>query len=151
MKLAIAGDSAGEGLAKVLAEHLKGRFDVHEVSRINDGLDPFYANLSDRVASGVIDGTYDKAILVCGTGIGVCISANKVPGIRAALTHDTYSAERAALSNNAQIITMGARVIGTELAKSIADAFLAQTFDENGRSAGNVSAIDELDAKYSAR
>lgn len=151
MKLAIAGDSAGEGLARVLAEHLKDRFDVHEVSRINDGLDPFYANLSDRVASGVIDGTYDKAILVCGTGIGVCISANKVPGIRAALTHDTYSAERAVLSNNAQIITMGARVIGTELAKSIADAFLAQTFDENGRSAGNVSAIDELDAKYSAR
>jgi len=151
MKLAIAGDSAGEGLAKVLAEHLKDRFDVHEVSRIDDGLDPFYANLSDRVASGVIDGTYDKAILVCGTGIGVCISANKVPGIRAALTHDTYSAERAALSNNAQIITMGARVIGPELAKSIADAFLAQTFDQNGRSAGNVSAIDELDAKYNAR
>ncbi|MFC5757133.1 D-erythrulose-4-phosphate isomerase [Rhizobium sp. GCM10022189] len=151
MKLAIAGDSAGEGLAKVLAEHLKDRFDVHEVSRVNDGLDPFYANLSDRVASGVIDGTYDKAILVCGTGIGVCISANKVPGIRAALTHDTYSAERAALSNNAQIITMGARVIGPELAKSIADAFLAQTFDQNGRSAGNVSAIDELDAKYNAR
>jgi len=151
MKLAIAGDSAGEGLAKVLAEHLKDRFDVHEVSRIDDGLDPFYANLSDRVASGVIDGTYDKAILVCGTGIGVCISANKVPGIRAALTHDTYSAERAALSNNAQIITMGARVIGSELAKSIADAFLAQTFDQNGRSAGNVSAIDELDAKYNAR
>ncbi|MBB3406248.1 ribose 5-phosphate isomerase B [Rhizobium sp. BK316] len=151
MKLAIAGDSAGEGLAKVLAEHLKDRFDVYEVSRIDDGLDPFYANLSDRVASGVIDGAYDKAILVCGTGIGVCISANKVPGIRAALTHDTYSAERAALSNNAQIITMGARVIGPELAKSIADAFLAQTFDQNGRSAGNVSAIDELDAKYNAR
>ncbi|HET9069726.1 MAG TPA: RpiB/LacA/LacB family sugar-phosphate isomerase, partial [Amaricoccus sp.] len=77
-----------------------------------------------------------------------CISANKVPGIRAALTHDTYSAERAALSNNAQIITMGARVIGPELAKSIADAFLAQTFDEAGRSAGNVKAIEALDAKY---
>ncbi|SCB58560.1 ribose 5-phosphate isomerase B [Rhizobium aethiopicum] len=151
MKLAIAGDSAGEGLAKVLADHLKDRFDVEEVSRINDGLDPFYANLSERVASGVIDGTYDKAILVCGTGIGVCISANKVPGIRAALTHDTYSAERAALSNNAQIITMGARVIGPELAKSIADAFLAQTFDENSRSAGNVKAINELDAKYNVR
>ncbi|MDM9627945.1 RpiB/LacA/LacB family sugar-phosphate isomerase [Rhizobium sp. S152] len=151
MKLAIAGDSAGEGLAKVLADHLKDRFEVHEVSRTNDGLDPFYANLSERVASGVIDGTYDKAILVCGTGIGVCISANKVPGIRAAQTHDTYSAERAALSNNAQIITMGARVIGPELAKSIADAFLAQTFDQNGRSAGNVTAMDELDAKYNAR
>lgn len=150
MKLAIAGDSAGEGLAKVLADHLKDRHDVHEVSRTDAGPDAFYATLSDRVASGVIAGEYDRAILVCGTGIGVCISANKVPGIRAALTHDTYSAERAALSNNAQIITMGARVIGTELAKAIADAFLAQTFDENGRSAGNVQAINEIDAKYSA-
>lgn len=151
MKLAIAGDSAGEDLAKVLAAHLKDRFDVSEVSRTSEGPDAFYASLADRVACGVIDGTYDKAILVCGTGIGVSISANKVPGIRAALTHDTYSAERAALSNNAQIITMGARVIGVELAKAIADAFLAQTFDENGRSAGNVNAINEVDAKYNQR
>ncbi|WP_337183554.1 RpiB/LacA/LacB family sugar-phosphate isomerase [Shinella sp.] len=150
MKLAIAGDSAGEGLAKVLADHLKDRHDVHEVSRTDAGADAFYANLSDRVASAVVAGEYDRAILVCGTGIGVCISANKVPGIRAALTHDTYSAERAALSNNAQIITMGARVIGSELAKAIADAYLAQTFDENGRSAGNVKAIDAVDAKYNA-
>ncbi|MDL2398038.1 RpiB/LacA/LacB family sugar-phosphate isomerase [Rhizobium mayense] len=151
MKIAIAGDSAGEGLAKILAEHLKGRYDVQEVSRTDAGPDPFYANLADRVASGVIDGTYDKAILVCGTGIGVNISANKVPGIRAALTHDTYSAERAALSNNAQIITMGSRVIGPELAKAIAETFLTHTFDEEGRSAGNVKAINELDAKYNAR
>ncbi|WP_085035739.1 RpiB/LacA/LacB family sugar-phosphate isomerase [Ensifer aridi] len=148
MKVAIAGDSAGEGLAKLLAEHLKGRFDVYEVSRTEAGPDPFYANLSERVASGVLDGTYDKAILVCGTGIGVCIAANKVPGIRAALTHDTYSAERAALSNNAQIITMGARVIGPEHAKSIADTFLGKTFDEGGQSAGNVRAINDLDSKY---
>ena len=148
MKIAIAGDSAGEGLSKVLADYLKDRHEVHEVSRTDMGPDAFYANLADRVASAVIAGEYDRAILVCGTGIGVCISANKVPGIRAALTHDTYSAERAALSNNAQIITMGARVIGTELAKAIADAYLAQTFDPQGRSAGNVNAIDEVDAKY---
>ncbi|PLL14584.1 ribose-5-phosphate isomerase [Tabrizicola sp. TH137] len=153
MKLAIAGDSAGEGLAKVLADHLKGRFEVAEISRTEAGADAFYANLSDRVASAVLDGTYDRAILVCGTGIGVCIAANKVPGIRAALTHDTYSAERAALSNNAQIITMGSRVIGPELAKAIADAWLAVTkdFDPAGRSAGNVDAIDAVDAKYNRR
>jgi RpiB/LacA/LacB family sugar-phosphate isomerase len=96
----------------------------------------------------VLDGTYDRAILCCGTGIGVALSANKVPGIRAAQTHDTYSAERAVLSNNAQIITMGARVVGSELAKSIADAFLRSDFDPAGRSAGNVRAINELDAKY---
>ncbi|RWL76832.1 MAG: ribose 5-phosphate isomerase B [Mesorhizobium sp.] len=151
MKLAIAGDSAGEALAKILADHLKDKHEVSEVSRTDAGPDPFYANLSDRVATDLLAGKYDRAILICGTGIGVCISANKVPGIRAALTHDTYSAERAALSNNAQIITMGARVIGPELAKSIADAFLKETFDPQGRSAGNVAAIDQVDAKYNVR
>ncbi|MGY6549151.1 MAG: D-erythrulose-4-phosphate isomerase [Roseinatronobacter sp.] len=151
MKLAIAGDSAGEDLARILAAHLTGRFDVTEMSRGPTGPDPFYANTAERVACAVLDGTYDRAILVCGTGIGVCLSANKVPGIRAAQCHDTYSAERAALSNNAQIITMGARVIGPELAKAIAEAWLAQGFDPAGRSVGNVDAIDRLDAKYRSR
>ena len=153
MRLAIAGDIAGEGLAKVLADHLKLAYEVSEISRTGVGPDPFYANLSERVANGVLDGTYDRAILVCGTGIGVCISDNKVPGIRAALTHDTYSAERAALSNNVQIITMGARVIGPELAKAVADAWLAETmnFDAAGKSAANVEAIDAVDAKYNRR
>ena len=148
MKLAIAGDSAGEGLAKILADHLSATHEVAELSRTDAGPDTFYADLSERVASAVLAGSYDRAILVCGTGIGVCIAANKVPGIRAALTHDTYSAERAALSNNAQIITMGARVIGPELAKAIADAYLRESYDPASRSAGNVAAIDAVDAKY---
>ena len=145
MKIALGADSAGKPLLDVVAAHLakKPEFEVSDLS-----VPGFYAHIADDVASAVIEGRADRAILFCGTGIGVCISANKVPGIRAALTHDTYSAERAALSNNAQIITMGARVIGPELAKSIADAFLAQTFDENGRSASNVAAINELDVKY---
>jgi D-erythrulose 4-phosphate isomerase len=79
----------------------------------------------------------------------VAISANKVPGIRAAQTHDTYSAERAAKSNNAHIITMGARVIGPELAKSIVDAWLASAFDPKGSSVGNVDAISALEARQS--
>mgnify|MGYP001318649008 FL=1 len=148
MKIAVAGDSAGEGLAKALADHLKDRYEVAEISHAGQDSDRFYANLADRVANEVLQGRYDRAILVCGTGIGVCIAANKVPGIRAALTHDTYSATRAVLSNNAQIITMGARVIGVELAKDIAGAFLRETFDEKGRSADNVQAINEVDAKY---
>jgi D-erythrulose 4-phosphate isomerase len=105
----------------------------------------FYADLSAKVASAVMDGSAERAILCCGTGIGVCISANKIPGIRAALTHDTYSAERAAKSNNAQIITMGARVIGPELAKAIVDMWLASEFDPKGASADNVAAINRLD------
>jgi RpiB/LacA/LacB family sugar-phosphate isomerase len=90
-------------------------------------------------------------VFFCGTGIGVAISANKVPGIRAAQTHDTYSAERAAKSNNAQVITMGARVIGSELAKAIVDMFLASDFDPQGSSAGNVAAIDRLDSAKATR
>ncbi|MCR9134545.1 MAG: RpiB/LacA/LacB family sugar-phosphate isomerase [Alphaproteobacteria bacterium] len=148
MRIAVAGDSAGEGLAKILAEHLADKHDVHEVSHTDQGPDAFYANLSDRVATAVMSGDYDRAILICGTGIGVCLSANKVPGIRAAQCHDTYSAGKAATSNNAHIITMGARVVGAELAKDIADAFLAASFDTEGRSAGNVNAINEVDAKY---
>ena len=151
MKVAVAGDSAGEGLAHIIAEHLGGRFEVFEVSRTGQGPDPFYADMADRVASAVLSGIYDRAILICGTGIGVCISANKVRGIRAALTHDVYSAQRAALSNNAQVITLGARVIGTEHAKLIADTYLklAEDFDPVGPSGKNVEAINEVDRKYS--
>ncbi|MBT5000869.1 MAG: RpiB/LacA/LacB family sugar-phosphate isomerase [Tateyamaria sp.] len=148
MKIAIAGDSAGEGLARVLADYLKDIYDISEVSQSEAGPEAFYANLSDRVGSAIVSGMYDRAILVCGTGIGVAMSANKVPGVRAAQCHDTYSAERAALSNDAQIITMGARVIGPELAKSIAVTFLKSIFDPNGRSADNVQAIKDVDAKY---
>ncbi|MEM7489354.1 MAG: RpiB/LacA/LacB family sugar-phosphate isomerase [Pseudomonadota bacterium] len=151
MRIAVAGDSAGEGLAGVLADHLSARDDltVDEVSHTSDGPDPFYADLAERVARGILDGRWDRAILICGTGIGVAMSANKIPGIRAAQAHDTYSAERAILSNNAQILTMGARVVGQELAKSIAASFLAHRFDHDGRSAGNVRAVDRLDVKYS--
>ena len=142
MKIAIAGDSAGKPLVDIIEAHLKTKGE-HAVTNLSQS--GFYADLSAGVANAVKDGTYDRAILCCGTGIGVCISANKVPGIRAALTHDTYSAERAAKSNNAQIITMGARVIGPELAKAIADTWLASEFDPRGASAANVEAINRLD------
>lgn len=151
MKLAVAGDSAGEGLARILADYLKDRYEVSEISHTENGPDPYYANLSDRVAGQVLDGTYDRAILVCGTGIGVCIAANKVPGIRAALVSDAYSAGKAATSNNAQIITLGARTIAGELAKTIVDAYLAKTFDPNGPSSQNVNAINDVDSRYNSR
>ena len=142
MKIAIAGDSAGKPLVDAIEAHLKAKGE-HAVTNMSEG--GFYADLSAGVAKAVKAGTYNRAILCCGTGIGVCISANKVPGIRAALTHDTYSAGKAATSNNAQIITMGARVIGPELAKAIVDTWLASEFDPKGASAGNVQAIDRLD------
>ena len=144
MKLAVAGDSAGKPLVDVIEAHLKSKAEHSVVNLSQSG---FYADLSAHVANALKDGEYDRAILCCGTGIGVCISANKVPGIRAALTHDTYSAGKAATSNNAQIITMGARVIGPELAKAIVDTWLGSEFDPKGASAANVEAVDRLDQR----
>ncbi|MEO0385412.1 MAG: RpiB/LacA/LacB family sugar-phosphate isomerase [Pseudomonadota bacterium] len=149
MKIAVAGDSAGEMLAQILADHLIAEgFQAELANHTSNGPDAYYADLAARVSAGILAGTWNKAVLVCGTGIGVAMSANKVRGIRAAQCHDTYSAERAALSNNAQIITMGARVIGVELAKSITIAFLTQRFDPLGRSKDNVAAVNALDEKY---
>jgi ribose 5-phosphate isomerase B len=145
MKIVLGADSAGKPLLDVIAAHLKSRPDLEITDLSRDG---FYADTADTVASSILAGDNQRGILICGTGIGVCISANKVPGIRAALTHDTYSAERAAKSNNAQIITMGARVVGPELAKAIVDKWLESEFDPKGSSSGNVGAIDRLDAKY---
>ena len=152
MRVVVAGDSVGEGLARLLTVFLAERdgLVVEDASRTGTGTDATYAGLADRIGSGLLAGSWDRAILICGTGIGVAMSANKIPGIRAAQAHDTYSAERAALSNDAQVITMGSRVVGPELAKSIAVAFLSQRFDPEGRSAANVAAVNALDTKYAA-
>ena len=150
MKIAIGGDSAGLPLLPVLEQHLatKPGITCVNLAAREDGGTEYYAETAERIAKRVASGEFDRAILVCGTGIGMCISANKVPGIRAALTHDPYSAQRASLSNNAQIITLGARVIGPELAKVVVDAWLHLDFDPAGASASNVAAINALDEKY---
>ena len=102
-------------------------------------------SLLDPGQRRVARGEADRALLVCGTGIGMAISANKVPGIRAAQCHDTYSAERARKSNDAQVITMGARVIGPELAKTVLQAWLASEFEPE-RSGPKVARIKAFEA-----
>ena len=149
MRIVLAGDSVGVVLSEVLAKHLESAgFEVKELSRSPTGEGEYYANIAERVARAILAGEFDRGILCCGTGIGMAISANKVPGIRAAQTHDTFSAERAAKSNDAHIITLGARVIGSELAKTVVNAWLASDFDPKGASADNVKAISALDQKY---
>jgi ribose 5-phosphate isomerase B len=93
------------------------------------------------VATAVAEGKYDRGILICGTGIGVCIAANKVPGAYAALVNNVYQAQRASLSNNANIITMGAQVTGIEVAKMMVDEYLSCTFDPQSRSMPKVQRI----------
>ena len=144
MKIVIAADGAGKPLLDVIAAHLAKRPGVTITDLSGPG---FYADVAAKVGQALLAGEYERGILFCGTGIGMSISANKTPGVRAALTHDAYSAERAAKSNNAQIITMGARVIGPELAKYVVDVWLASAFDPTGPSAANVEAVNRLDAR----
>lgn len=147
MRISLGCDEAGLPLMDVLRQHLQAKnievkdFGVHSVDPVD------YPDIAVAASEAVASGDCERAILVCGTGIGMCITANKVPGVRAALCHDTYSAERARKSNDAQVITMGARVIGTELAKSIIDVWLASEF-AGGKSAPKVAKMNAVDDHY---
>ena len=103
---------------------------------------PVYAK---KVAHAILDGECEKGILICGTGIGVSIAANKVPGAYAALVNNVYQAQRAQLSNNANIITLGAQVTGIELAKCLVKEYLSVTFDPESRSMPKVARITEYE------
>jgi len=109
--------------------------------------DPIYANVAIKCAHAVAAKEFDRGIVVCGTGIGVSIAANKVKGAYAACIHDVYQAQRAELSNHANIITMGAQVVGIQLAKMMVKEYLSCTFDENGRSGDKVQRIVDFEKK----
>lgn len=106
-----------------------------------------YPDFALKVAEAVRSGEYDRGILCCGTGIGVAIAANKVPGIRAALCHDPFSARAAREHNNANILTLGGRVIGPGLAKEIVETWLNAKF-QGGRHARRVEKITRIEEKY---
>jgi ribose 5-phosphate isomerase B len=146
MKIAVGCDDAGFDLKQIVIEHLKSK--GHEPIDFGcysaDAID--YPDVAYNVAKEVQVNHFERAILICGTGLGVAITANKVKGVRAAVCHDTYSAERARKSNNAQILTFGARVIGPELAKNIVDAWLDSEF-QGGNSARKVDKIMRYEAK----
>ncbi|HIT60935.1 MAG TPA: RpiB/LacA/LacB family sugar-phosphate isomerase [Candidatus Fimousia stercorigallinarum] len=116
----------------------------HEVEDFGSD-DPIYANTAVKVAEAVAAKEYDRGILLCGTGIGVCIAANKVKGAYAACIHDIYQAQRAELSNHANIITMGSQVLGIEIAKMMVKEYLSLTFDPDGRSGAKVKAITDYE------
>jgi ribose 5-phosphate isomerase B len=150
MKIAIGCDEAAYDLKEILLAHLRERgVDVTDFGTYN-AQPVIYPDIAFTVAERVVAGEYKRAVLLCGTGIGMAISANKVPGIRAAQCHDTYSAERASRSNDAQIVTLGARVVGPELAKTIVDTFLAAQFD-GGRSTPKVQRIEQYETELHAK
>jgi ribose 5-phosphate isomerase B len=147
LRIVIGADDAGFDYKEILKKDLEqnpGVASVVDVGVDADGHTP-YPKVAIEAAQQVAAGTADRALLICGTGLGVAIAANKVSGIRAVTAHDSYSVERGVLSNNAQVLTMGQRVVGVELARRLVREWLTYRFDTSSASADKVAVIDEYE------
>ncbi|MHB1004573.1 MAG: ribose 5-phosphate isomerase B [Chloroflexota bacterium] len=147
MRIAVGADHAGYDLKRELRAVLDGL--GHEWQDFSpETLDPEddYPDVATRVARAVAGGTYDRGILICGTGVGVSIAANKVAGVRAALCGDTFSAHSAREHNDANVLCLGARVTGAGLGGDIVRAFLAAEFSQGARHRRRIDKMMALDA-----
>ena len=147
MRVAVAADHAGVGLKQHLVEWLQGQghevvdFGTHSTEPVD------YPDYAEAVGRAVLDGQADRGLLVCGSGVGACIAANKLPGIRAGLCHDTYSAAQGVLHDDVNVLVLGARVIGQALAESLVTAFLAARFTRAERHVRRLEKIRSLETR----
>ena len=149
LRVAIGSDDAGYEYKQVLKADLLASDLVESVDDVgvdSDGHTP-YPDIAVAAARMVAKGAVDRALLVCGTGLGVAIAANKVRGVRAVTAHDSYSVERSVRSNNAQVLTFGQRVVGLELARRLVREWLTYSFDEGSPSADKLAAITRYEAE----
>ena len=146
-RIVVGADHYGLPLKNIVRDHLRAKgYEVDDIGVNTD--DPVdYPDVGAKVAEAVSEGKYERGVLVCGTGAGMAIVANKVPGVRAVAVYDPYTAERAVASNNAQIITLGAQITGPEVAKKLIDIWIESEF-QGGRSAPKVAKTNQLDEKY---
>jgi ribose 5-phosphate isomerase B len=151
-RVVVGSDDAGVMYKDALMKDLEASDRVAEV--VDVGVDHAdddqlltYPHVAIAAAELIAAGKADRALLVCGTGLGVAIAANKVPGVRAVTAHDSFSVERSVLSNKAQVLTFGQRVIGLELARRLAREWLTYEFDESSPSAEKVRVIEEYETK----
>lgn len=147
LRLVIGSDDAGYDYKEILKKDLENSDGVASVVDVGVDADGHtaYPRVAIAAAELVANGEADRALLICGTGLGVAIAANKVAGIRAVTAHDSFSVERGVLSNNAQVLTMGQRVVGIELARRLVREWLTYRFDETSASAEKVAVIDEYE------
>lgn len=154
LRIVVASDEAGHGYKTAIKSLLDASPLVSEV--IDAGVaantdKTAYANVAEAGAKRIIAGEADRGLFFCGTGLGVAISANKVAGIRAVTAHDSFSVERAIKSNDAQVLCMGERVVGLELAKKLVSEWLTYRFDPSSPSAAKVAAINDIEHKNACK
>nr|WP_315269530.1 ribose-5-phosphate isomerase [Microbacterium lemovicicum] len=148
LRLVIGCDDAGFEYKEIIKKDLEANPGVASVIDVGVDADGHtaYPKVAIAAAERVAAGEADRAILICGTGLGVAIAANKVAGIRAVTAHDSFSVERAVLSNDAQVLCMGQRVVGIELARRLAKEWLTYRFDTSSASAEKVAVIGQYEA-----
>ncbi|MFE4369019.1 ribose-5-phosphate isomerase [Streptomyces sp. NPDC056835] len=147
LRIVVGSDDAGLDYKEALKKDLQRSELVATVTDVGVDADGHtaYPTIAIAAAELVARGEADRALLVCGTGLGVAIAANKVKGIRAVTAHDSFSVERAVLSNNAQVLTFGQRVVGLELARRLAGEWLTYRFDESSASAAKVQLMKDYE------
>lgn len=153
MRVVVGSDSAGMTYKDAIRADLEADPRVAEVIDIgvtagSDDLDTPYPSIGLEAGQRIASGEADRALLFCGTGLGVAIAANKVPGIRAVTAHDPFSVERSILSNDCQVLAMGQRVVGLELARRLAREWLGYTFDTGSPSAAKVAVLTEYEHEH---
>lgn len=148
MRIAIGADHAGYELKQTIADYL--RAEGHEVlDQGTGGAAPVdYPDFADAVAQVLLRGAAERGVLICGSGVGASVAANKIPGIRAGLCHDTYSARQGVEHDDMNLLVLGARVIGVELARALVDSFLAARFSGAERHRRRLEKIKSLEQRY---
>lgn len=149
LRIVVGADDAGYTYKEALKADLEADGRVVEVLDVGVNAEATtpYPDVAQAAASLVAEGRADRALLVCGTGLGMAIAANKVRGIRAVTAHDSFSVERSVLSNDAQVLALGQRVVGLELARRLVREWLGYEFDPGSASAAKVARIDDLDRR----
>ena len=146
MKIAVGGDHAGFPMKAPVVEHLKslGHKVTDHGTHSEDPVD--FPDIAQKVTAAIRSGEADRGVLVCGTGVGAAIAGNKVPGIRAALAHDTHCAHQGVEHDDMNVLCLGARIIGVELAREVVDAFVSARFSGEERHRRRLSKVLEIEA-----
>lgn len=151
MKLSIASDHAGFNLKQEVVAHLREQ--GHEVLDLGtNSTDPVdYPDFAEAVGKSILDGRVKRAVLICGSGVGASVAANKMPGVRAGLCHDTYSAHQGVEHDDMNVLVLGARVIGIALAKELVDNYLRAAFTNEERHARRLRKVLSIEERYGPR
>jgi len=150
MRITLGSDHAGFELKQILSRHLEQN--GHQITDIGtNSTDPVdYPDYAEKLALSVLRGESERGILICGSGVGASVAANKIPGIRAGLCHDFYSAHQGVEHDNVNVLVLGARIIGPELAKDLSLAFLNARYTNEERHRRRLAKIADIEKRYAA-